>query len=93
MGLTQSFGDMVAARDVAGKYISKLGAKDDRIVIVNADLAGTSRNRGFIEEFPERSFNVGIAEQNMVSFAAGLAHEGFMPFAFTMSSQNFKRRE
>lgn len=85
MGLTQSFGDMVAARDVAGKYISKLGAKDDRIVIVNADLAGTSRNRGFIEEFPERSFNVGIAEQNMVSFAAGLAHEGFMPFAFTMA--------
>jgi transketolase len=85
MAVTQSFGDMVAVRDVAGKYISKLGEKNDKVVVVNADLAGTSRNRGFCEEFPGRSFNVGIAEQNMVSFAAGLAHEGFMPYAFTMA--------
>lgn len=85
MGATQSFGDMVAVRDVAGKYISKLGEKSDKVVVVNADLSGTSRNKGFCEEFPERSFNVGIAEQNLVSFAAGLAHEGYMPFAFTMA--------
>jgi transketolase len=85
MGATQSFGDMIAVRDVAGKYISKLGEKSDKVVVVNADLAGTSRNRGFCEEFPDRSFNVGIAEQDMVSFAAGLAHEGYMPYAFTMA--------
>lgn len=85
MGTTQSFGDMVAVRDVAGKYISKLGEKNDKVVVVNADLMGTSRNRGFYEEFPERTFNVGIAEQNLVSFSAGLAHEGFMPYAFTMA--------
>ena len=85
MGITQSFGDMVAVRDVAGKYISKLGEKSDKVVVVNADLSGTSRNKGFCEEFPDRSFNVGIAEQNMVSFAAGLAHEGFIPYAFTMA--------
>lgn len=85
MGITQSFGDMVAVRDVAGKYISKLGEKNDKVVVVNADLSGTSRNKGFVEEFPDRSFNVGIAEQNLVSFSAGLAHEGFMPYAFTMA--------
>jgi len=85
MAVTQSFGDMVAVRDIAGKYISKLGEKNDKVVVVNADLSGTSRNRGFCEEFPDRSFNVGIAEQNLVSFSAGLAHEGFMPYAFTMA--------
>ena len=85
MAATQSFGDMVAVRDVAGKYISRLGEKNDKVVVVNADLSGTSRNRGFCEEFPGRSFNVGIAEQNLVSFSAGLAHEGFMPYAFTMA--------
>ena len=85
MGTTQSFGDMVAVRDVAGKYIAKLGEKNDKVVVVNADLMGTSRNRGFYEEFPDRTFNVGIAEQNLISFSAGLAHEGFMPYAFTMA--------
>lgn len=85
MGVTLSFGDEVAVRDVAGKYIAKLGEKNDKVVVVNADLMGTSRNRGFFEEFPERTFNVGIAEQNLISFSAGLAHEGFMPYAFTMA--------
>jgi transketolase len=85
MGITQSFGDMVAVRDVAGKYISRLGEKNDKVVVVNADLSGTSRNKGFCEEFPHRSFNVGIAEQNLISFSAGLAHEGYMPYAFTMA--------
>jgi len=75
--ITQSFGDMVAVRDVAGKYIAKLGKISDKVVVVNADLMGTSRNKWFVEEFPDRSFNVGIAEQNLVSFSAGLAHEGF----------------
>ena len=83
--ITQSFGDMVAVRDVAGKYIAELGKLNDKVVVVNADLMGTSRNKWFVEEFPERSFNVGIAEQNLVSFSAGLAHEGFMPYAFTMA--------
>jgi transketolase len=85
MSNTQSFADMVAIRDVAGNYISTLGEKNNKVVVVNADLMGTSRNRGFYEAFPDRTFNVGIAEQNLVSFAAGLAHEGFMPYAFTMA--------
>lgn len=72
-------------RDVIGSYLTALGTMDEKVVIVNADLAGTSRNKGFIEVFPDRAFNVGIAEQNMVSFAAGLAHEGFKPYVFSMA--------
>ena len=72
-------------RDVVGGYLKTLGEKDSRTVLVNADLMGTCRNRSFAEAFPERSFNVGIAEQDMVSFAAGLAHEGFKPYAFSMA--------
>lgn len=72
-------------RNILGEYMTELGKKNERIVVVNADLMGTCRNRSFVETFPERSFNVGIAEQNMVSFSAGLAHEGFIPYAFSMA--------
>lgn len=72
-------------RDVLGGYMVTLGEKDRRVVIVNADLMGTCRNRTFVEAFPQRAYNVGIAEQNMVSFAAGLAHEGLLPYAFSMA--------
>lgn len=72
-------------RDVIGNYMVKLGERDSRVTIVNADLMGTCRNRTFNERFPKRNFNVGIAEQNMISFAAGLAHEGFVPFTFSMA--------
>ncbi|SFB12149.1 transketolase family protein [Selenomonas ruminantium] len=72
-------------RDIMGTYMINLGEKNENVVIVNADLMKTCRNEGFVRRFPERSFNVGIAEQNMVSFAAGLAHEGFMPYVFSMA--------
>lgn len=72
-------------RNVIGEYMTTLGRKDPRVVIVNADLAGTCRNKGFVETFPDRAFNVGVAEQNMVSFAAGLACEGFIPYVFSMA--------
>lgn len=72
-------------RDVIGGYMTTLGKKNDRVIIVNADLAGTCRNRNFVVQYPGRSFNTGIAEQNMVSFAAGLACEGFMPYCFSMA--------
>ncbi len=72
-------------RNVVGEYMLTLGNKNYKVVIVNADLAGTCRNKSFWEKFPDRAFNVGIAEQNMVSFAAGLAHEGFIVYAFSMA--------
>lgn len=72
-------------RDVIGSYMEELGRSNNRVAVVNADLMGTCRNRSFRDAFPNRSFNVGIAEQNMVSFAAGLAHEGFIPFTFSMA--------
>ncbi len=72
-------------RNVIGEYMTDLGEKSDKVVIVNADLAGTCRNRGFVDRFPGRAFNTGIAEQNMVSFAAGLACEGFISYAFSMA--------
>lgn len=72
-------------RNVLGEYMNELGRKNEQVIVVNADLMGTCRNRQFAEEFPSRSFNVGIAEQNMISFAAGLAHEGFIPYTFSMA--------
>ena len=72
-------------RNVIGEYMSVLGEHDDRVVVVNADLSGTCRNRGFVDKFPNRAFNTGIAEQNMVSFSAGLACEGFIVYAFSMA--------
>lgn len=72
-------------RNEIGAHMTKLGEVDKRVVIVNADLAGTCRNRDFAEKFPDRQFNTGIAEQNMVSFAAGLSCEGFIPYVFSMA--------
>jgi len=80
MGANKSF-----LRNVMGEYMTRLGEKNDNIVVVNADLSGTCRNRDFCARFPGRSFNVGIAEQNMVSFGAGLAHEGFITYVFSMA--------
>ena len=55
--------EKVFLRNVIGVYMAKLGKKNDKVVVVNADLMGTCRNKNFVEEFPKRSFNVGIAEQ------------------------------
>lgn len=82
---TFNVGDTARLRDVIGGYMTDLGTADPRVVVVNADLMGTCRNRDFCETYPDRAFNVGIAEQDMVSFAAGLAHEGFIPYAFSMA--------
>ncbi len=72
-------------RNVIGEYMVALGDKNERVVVVNADLSGTCRNRGFSEKYPDRTFNTGIAEQNLVSFSAGLSYEGFIPYVFSMA--------
>ncbi|HOO96221.1 MAG TPA: transketolase C-terminal domain-containing protein [Caldisericia bacterium] len=59
----------------------ELGEKDDRIVVLDADLAKSTTSIRFKERFPERFFEMGIAEQNMLNVAAGLAIAGKIPFA------------
>lgn len=84
-GVNKMVNEKKFLRNVVGNHMISLGNLDPKVVVVNADLMGTCRNQGFVEIFPSRSFNVGIAEQNMVSFAAGLAHEGFTPYVFSMA--------
>lgn len=81
-----TFYDLTAARDIAGDTMTRIGAENDKVVVVNADLMRSSRTQGFASAYPDRNFNTGIAEQQMVSFAAGLASEGFMPFCFTFAT-------
>jgi transketolase len=75
----------VMMRDVVGNHIIDMGARFPLMAAVSADLNTSFRIKGFFDKYPERSYNIGIAEQNMISFAAGLAHEGFIPFAFTFA--------
>ena len=77
--------EKTALRDVIGEHIAYLGAKDERIVVVSADMVHTCRLQPFAERFPDRIFHVGIAEQDLISFSAGLALEGALPFAFSMA--------
>lgn len=71
------------AKEAIGRKMIELAERDERVVAVNADLTRSSALDEFARHFPSRCFNVGIAEQQMVSFAAGLAAEGFVPFCFT----------
>jgi transketolase len=71
---------MKATRNAYGEWLVENGADKD-IVVVDADLAGSTKTALFAEEFKERFFDVGIAEQNLVAFAAGLALGGKKVFA------------
>jgi len=72
--------EMVALRDAYGHALVDLGEQDERVVAIDADLASSSKMSLFAEAFPERFFQMGIAEQNMTGVAAGLAAVGFVPF-------------
>jgi transketolase len=73
-------------REVFGDAILDLCRKNERVVILDGDLASTTRTLNVRHEFPERFFNTGIAESNMISMASGLASCGFIPFATSLSS-------
>jgi transketolase len=70
--------EMIPTRDGFGKELVELGKKDPRIVVVSADLEDATRAEYFKNEFPDRFFSVGIAEQDMVGMAAGLSKMGFV---------------
>ena len=69
-------GEMTAIRDAYGAALKELGEQDVRIVGLEADVASSTKSGIFGSAFPERYFNVGISELNMVAMAAGLARTG-----------------
>ncbi len=71
----------IPTRNGYGDALLELGKHDERIVVLTADLAESTRVQGFQEAFPERFLECGVAEQNMVGMAAGLALSGKIPFA------------
>jgi transketolase C-terminal domain/subunit len=63
-----------------GEGIVQLARKNNNVVVLNADLPWSLKLEWFIHEFPERYFQVGVAEQNMAGIATGMAHAGKIPF-------------
>ncbi len=74
-----------ATRDAYGDTLKALGAKYPEIVVLDADLSASTKTQVFAKEFPDRFFNCGIAEGNMMSVAAGLAAAGKTVFASTFA--------
>lgn len=68
--------EKIATRQAYGEFLTEEGARNERLVVLDADLSGSTKTRGFAEAFPERFFNAGIAEQNMIGMATGLAMSG-----------------
>lgn len=75
----------VACREVYGKTLVELGKVNPNIVVLDADLACSTKTSTFAKEFPDRFFDMGIAEQDMISTAAGFAACGKIPFASTFA--------
>jgi len=73
-------------RTVSGKHLAALGFKDKRIIALEADLKESTQSVNFESAHPERYFQLGIAEQNMVGVAAGFALAGKIPFVHSFSS-------
>jgi transketolase len=71
---------MVDCRDAYSKTLEEMASADERIVVVVNDSVGSTKLKGFFAKFPRQSINVGIAEQNMVGVAAGLANGGKIPY-------------
>jgi len=75
----------VSLRESYGETLVELGRENPDIVVLDADLSRSTMTKFFAGEFPERFFDCGIAEQNMVGIAAGLAASGKLPFASTFA--------
>lgn len=71
----------IATRDAYGKALVKLGQTNDKVVVLDADLSKSTKTNDFYKAYPNRFFNMGIAEQNLIGAACGLATAGKIPFA------------
>jgi transketolase len=75
----------VATRDAYGSALLEIGGSKQNIVVLDADLSGSTKTGKFAKAFPDRFFNIGIAEQDMIGIAGGLALTGKIPFASTFA--------
>jgi len=74
-----------AIRVAYGEAICKLGETNDKVVVLDADLAAATMTNGFKKQFPDRFYDCGIAEANMVDMAAGMSTMGLIPFCSTFA--------
>ncbi|MBU0579804.1 MAG: transketolase family protein, partial [Candidatus Margulisbacteria bacterium] len=77
--------EKAATREAYGNALLELGKKNKNIVVLDADLSASTKTSKFAKEFPERFFNVGVAEQDLIGTAAGLAATGKTAFASTFA--------
>ena len=78
--------DTLTQAEIYGKVLTDLGKLNPNIVALTADLAKSTKIGKFGDEFPERFFNLGIAEQNLFGVAAGMAKSGLLPVVSTMAA-------
>jgi len=76
---------LIAPRDAYGEALSGLGDTNKDIVVLDADLSGSTKTNIFAKKFPDRFFNMGVSEADMMGTAAGLAAAGKIPFASTFA--------
>ena len=77
--------EKIAIRDAFGQALLELGRENDKVIVLDADVSHSTKTIKFKEKFPDRFFNIGVAEANMMNIAAGLATCGFIPFVSTFS--------
>ena len=75
----------MATRNAYGEALKEIGGKNEDIVVLDADLSGSTKTAVFKKEYPDRFFNAGISEQSLMGTAAGLAAAGKIPFASTFA--------
>lgn len=89
--LSKEEGKKIATREAYGNKLAELGEVNSDIVVMDCDLSKSTKTAVFAKKFPDRFFNMGIAESNMMSAAAGLATMGKIPFVSTFSVFATKR--
>ena len=77
--------EKIATREAYGKALVELGAVNDKIVVLDADLAGATMTKHFKAAYPDRFYDCGIAECNMMDIGAGLSTMGLIPFCSTFA--------
>ncbi|OHD53503.1 MAG: transketolase [Spirochaetes bacterium GWF1_51_8] len=85
MGKIEKKVQLKATRDAYGETLVELGTENNNIVVLDADLSASTRTELFAKKFPERFFDMGIAESNMMGFAAGMALSGKVVFVSTFA--------